>query len=365
MPKWPAPLPACSRRKIISGVCSCVVLWPRLSKAQTLLEFNHAGTCNYVENLRTDNVYSFSSSVEAEQTIKRIADTVALPADFEVRAANVGNAAAAVIQNRRYILYSEDFMLRLTRSLSGDQSQIDWAGVTILAHEIGHHLSGHLLLNSGSRPPMELEADRFSGYVVARLGGTFEQATDILRRLAPEQGSETHPPRSARIEAVATGWRVASPLPDVGADIDVPFSLFGNWTATVRERGTEATRVLTVMNNGHGGIVTRIYIRYVYPEIGFQNIYQSNNTEIRKDGEHWKLAIDGTEFVCRPGGWFQTARARELQDSYRSIIDGTRCAYNMDFYRLEFDGRHLRGFWYDKVGVKENGQLPIVFSRAE
>ena len=55
--------------------------------------------------------------------------------NFEVRAANVGNAAAAIRGNRRLLLYNPSFMQDI-RGATGNP----WADIAVMAHEVGHHL---------------------------------------------------------------------------------------------------------------------------------------------------------------------------------------------------------------------------------
>jgi hypothetical protein len=87
-------------------------------------------------------------------------------------------------------------------------SGTNWGSVSILAHEIGHHLSGHTLEEGGSRPPTELEADVFSGFVLGRLGADLDEACAAMKTM-PDVGSATHPPSSARVVAITKGWKNA------------------------------------------------------------------------------------------------------------------------------------------------------------
>ncbi len=85
----------------------------------------------------------------------------------------------------------------------------------------------------GSRPPTELEADKFAGFVVGKLGGDLQEAQWLFRQL-PAAGSDTHPPRSARLEAVAVGWREATGGQTVDARVStnsepVRNSVAGDW----------------------------------------------------------------------------------------------------------------------------------------
>lgn len=134
--------------------------------------------------------------------MRSIASTVGLIPRFKVFAANVPNTAALIDGEQRLIVYSESW---IQNTLENDR----WKAVTLMAHEIAHHLNGHTLEASGSRPSIELEADRFAGFSVGRLGGTLPQAQSLYMLLS-ESGGSTHPPRSARLEAVAVGWKDAS-----------------------------------------------------------------------------------------------------------------------------------------------------------
>lgn len=106
--------------------------------------------------------------------------------------------------DKRLILYSNTFISRLDEIGAGD-----WSALSVLAHEIGHHLQGHTIQAGGSNHRIELEADQFSGFVVRRLGGSLSEAQAVMSTIASPGGSATHPPKSARLEAIATGWRLA------------------------------------------------------------------------------------------------------------------------------------------------------------
>lgn len=170
------------------------------AEAQERLLFTHS--CNYDGEISPlEDLYGFASDTEAEDAMRRIMRYTGLPANFTIKAANVPNAAAVLYQDQRFILYNQYFMLRIK-----DQTKTDWSALSILAHEIGHHLSGHTLDSHGSRPDKELEADRFSGYVLYKMGATLEEARIAMETLAAESGTATHPPRSARLAAVTNGW---------------------------------------------------------------------------------------------------------------------------------------------------------------
>jgi uncharacterized protein (TIGR02145 family) len=83
----------------------------------------------------------------------------------------------------------------------------DWPTLTILAHELGHHMNNHLTnpLPDATRRGMELEADETAGFLLYLMGGGLEQGKLAFRE-ASETGSYTHPPRAQRHEALARGY---------------------------------------------------------------------------------------------------------------------------------------------------------------
>jgi hypothetical protein len=128
--------------------------------------------CSYYGEALNDSVSFFpKGKSEAESMIDEIIDVVGLKPHFETRSANLPNAAAVIHGNKRYILYNPQFISSLNKSAG-----TKWASVSILAHEIGHHLNGHALEEGGSRPEIELEADEFSGFVMKRLAATLAEA---------------------------------------------------------------------------------------------------------------------------------------------------------------------------------------------
>lgn len=186
---------------------SILVLFPAAAGAQ-VSTFQAGKSCTYVGQ-SSGTIYGFSSDREARAAVTRIMDYTGLPPNFEIYAATVPNAMALIDSGqqgrRRVILYNQRFIDRLNAAASSD-----WAALSVLAHEIGHHLAGHTLESGGSRPPQELEADRFSGFVLAKMGATLDQAQLAMNRVGSEEGSDTHPPKSARLTAIYNGWKSAN-----------------------------------------------------------------------------------------------------------------------------------------------------------
>ncbi|SHJ27431.1 hypothetical protein SAMN02745146_2713 [Hymenobacter daecheongensis DSM 21074] len=135
--------------------------------------------------------------------LREITDVVGLKPRFELRATTaVQNAAAVVYDGHRYLLYNPRFVAAVNRA-----GRTDWAGISILAHEMGHHLNGHTLLAGGSKPADELEADEFSGFVLRKMGASLAEAQAAMALVSDEAASPTHPGRFNRLTAISQGWQ--------------------------------------------------------------------------------------------------------------------------------------------------------------
>ncbi|MBT2558245.1 membrane-binding protein [Hymenobacter sp. ISL-91] len=147
-----------------------------------------------------------SSSNGQRDVLREITDVVGLKPRFQLRATSeVQNAAAVVYGGQRYLLYNPQFVSAVNRA-----GRTDWAGISILAHEMGHHLNGHTLRAGGSNPTDELEADEFSGFVLRKMGASLAQAQAGMAIVSDEQASPTHPGRRTRLTAISQGWQRAS-----------------------------------------------------------------------------------------------------------------------------------------------------------
>ncbi len=153
--------------------------------------------------------FSFASPRTADPVsniVEEIIETIGLKANFKMRPAQVPNAIAITYKGERFVLYNPVFLQALTEA-TGNK----WAAVSVLAHEIGHHLNGHTLDGFGSQPGKELEADEFSGFVLRRMGASLEQAQAAMKLAGNRKPSSTHPPQSERLYAIAKGWNNADP----------------------------------------------------------------------------------------------------------------------------------------------------------
>lgn len=170
-----------------------------------VLEVDHY--CGFKREQSTRKRFTtFEADQDAMRVIKRITRYVGMMNPrFDVKGADISTGAAAVIRNnKRYILYNPYFITKVVESTGSS-----WAEVSVLAHEIGHHVNWHTLIKDGSRPNKELEADHFAGYILQRMGASIDDAVTAMESLTDEQASDTHPARFSRVAAIASGWREA------------------------------------------------------------------------------------------------------------------------------------------------------------
>jgi hypothetical protein len=96
--------------------------------------------CSYYGEEVNTEIKTITTVNETENIIKNILSIVGLKPNFEIRAANIPDAAAVIFNNKRYVLYNPEFVSRIDKSAGSN-----WRSISILAHEKGHHLNGHTL----------------------------------------------------------------------------------------------------------------------------------------------------------------------------------------------------------------------------
>ncbi|RYY87186.1 MAG: membrane-binding protein [Chitinophagaceae bacterium] len=257
-----------------------------------------------------------TASSQAPRYVQEIMSTMGLKPNFEVRAARIDNAAAVVYGGQRYILYNPTFIDNLVQR-TGNK----WAAVSVLAHEIGHHLDGHTVASAGSQPQLELEADEFSGYVLRKMGASLSDAQAAMKTIATEKGSATHPGRSARLASIAAGWSRANGSPANNVAVNEPQEPVRSYPArsyptTVSTRSTSPLssqdilgrlsfnadprtpyyvttnyNVVKVVNNRIyvvgklGRLNNRSYPYVLYDESNTKLLVHANGTVVNRDGK--------------------------------------------------------------------------------
>ncbi len=152
--------------------------------------------------------FSFRSKEVAEKAVDEIVRRSGLKRNFYVmECPNTDNCFAAIQGQTRLIVYDGSFMKK-----ANDLSKSDWGALSILAHEIGHHLQGHTIIEGGSDPVKELEADEFSGFVMYQMGASLKEAQAAISKLTSDYDGGSHPARPKRLAAVKKGFDNAQEL---------------------------------------------------------------------------------------------------------------------------------------------------------
>ena len=167
---------------------------------------------NYAQDSLSTEAYEFEPDKVAKEAVSKIVQYTGLTPNFIIVSDNdISTAIAYLKNNKRYIAYNPKFIEKLN-----DKTQTNWAAVSVLAHEIGHHFSGHTLLKN-SYPGDELIADKFSGFILFQMGAKLDEAKAALGAIGHELDTTKHPPKNARLEAIQEGWSEAELLQDVNA----------------------------------------------------------------------------------------------------------------------------------------------------
>lgn len=147
----------------------------------------------------------FQSVYEAKEIVNNMLDTINWKENFNLREQNgIQNAYATIIRGSRWIVYDNNFLEDID-----EYAKTKWASLSIMAHEMGHHYYNHVVSGQGSTIPSEIEADAFSGYMIAKMGGTLEQALAAMRAIGSDRASNTHPAKADRLSAITRGWNAA------------------------------------------------------------------------------------------------------------------------------------------------------------
>jgi hypothetical protein len=135
-----------------------------------------------------------------------------------IQCTSIDNCQATLDNGRPYILYNPKFLnsvsrLNFTTDNLPEMQQQDWASLTILAHELGHHTNNHLSnpLPDATVLDMELEADKTAGFIIYLMKGSLNNA-QLAYKTLPEKSTYDHPGRDKRMLAVETGWKRAEKL---------------------------------------------------------------------------------------------------------------------------------------------------------
>ncbi|MBB4398793.1 hypothetical protein [Bradyrhizobium sp. ERR14] len=205
---------ACRRAGVTTGACS-----PKPQQQPKIKSVRICQNAFHAEKSLSDGVEAtLSPAIDSEIFVEMIG-LPNIPKINELkltiyRSIGYNNAVACFSDEARTIVYDPLWAQTATAE-----------AYLILAHEAGHHFCEHTLGTLRTSPrEAELEADRFSGAAIKRFetyhGKAFlDDALKAVARLYHEPGSQSHPPRVARVKAVMLGYNSGSPCGDLAPGI--------------------------------------------------------------------------------------------------------------------------------------------------
>jgi tetratricopeptide (TPR) repeat protein len=167
-------------------------------------------------SVQLEMVNSFATNKDAQLAVDKIINVLGISQRFAIYQCNgIDNCTAVTIRGVRYIFFDSYFMKDISNNTNSS-----WTNLSILAHEIGHHINGHTVdflaymtgqikpINLAEERQQEIEADEFSGYVMFKLGATLDQAQQAISFLSFD-GDDTyssHPNKAKRLAAIKKGY---------------------------------------------------------------------------------------------------------------------------------------------------------------
>ena len=254
---------------------------------------------------------SFITDKEAENALGRILSVIGGSKNFTLQSCDeINNALAITYNGNRYILYDKKFMQLIAKYSN------NWSSMFILAHEVGHHINGHTrdaalteLLNETSLEKQrleELEADKFAGFVLAKLGANLKQSLSAINLISPngDDRYSTHPNKEKRIEAVRVGYKNGKPIVVSKSNVNKSPISISQWQK----------------NNNNSDNPFEVFIPEAYT-IGSKKPSTSNNLSlppkltIKKNGKKLKMIISNLNIPVE-GKWGDIYYGRYSKPNY-------------------------------------------------
>ena len=314
----------CRRVVAFLAVSVFVLVLTAESSAQTHFVTNAA--CTYYNHEIKEALYLFNPDRKMRALIKEMASAADRPRNFSLFGANVSKVVAARNSQERYLLYDQFTFSMLDKSTVSER----WAALAMLAHQMGHHLSNHpLSSNETERPESELEADRFSGFVLRKMGASLEDAQTALRVESETPISVLYPSKQLRLKAVGIGWREQrgnqTTFPFVSEDEFPQFP----WPPPVASASTEISSQILVADSGGWRLVDIAdRLQDAFDEAGY----------VEK------------RFFAVPKGFAMVSRLEQISPDGRPKPDSARWSVKVQPHKVFSLGSYLRALLTSNPG---------------
>ena len=168
---------------------------------QEYLDINTKHRCIFHGNEMDEELYSFDSEIDVmDKLVERILQYGGdLKQNFVIRQTNVTNVAAIVDGDKRYLLWSQDFI---------DKANYLEAFASV-AHEVGHLINEHTFKTEYAKKE-SAEADIFMGFILAKAQKNKYSKQDIITYFKRKSTSSCHRHSSSdRIDNILKGFKQA------------------------------------------------------------------------------------------------------------------------------------------------------------
>lgn len=145
-----------------------------------------------------------SPDINAYKTVVDVIRETGLAQNFIIIPGDVKDVIAYIENNERVLSYNPNFMKKV-------QNDSNWVGISVLARQIGHHLGNHKIKDGKPSIEEELDADRYAGFVLQKMGASMQDAIHALEEGLKEK-NDFQANKNKRIAALVEGFNKAKSL---------------------------------------------------------------------------------------------------------------------------------------------------------
>jgi hypothetical protein len=327
------------------------------------------------------NDLGFSNDKEAIEVFDKICEAAAIKNNFKLVECNGINGCKSNVKNGvAYILYDNNFLksIKSNNALGFTEKKIntknakneEWTSITILAHELGHHVQQHFgedVQKFLGNYEIELQADEYAGNILCILGASLQEGKQAYySSVIPEEKTIDHPDKASRIKRFEEGYKKRSGLLNkTRTVINSPSELIlGSW---MEEKGV----ISTFYKNGLLQITNKGNIDEFYWEIDNEilKLKKSNNQNTQLADEYIIKAVnpytltitsknkpDGSMTLQRTSSSASATANNYLSENWNSTI-------YVD--AMSWTTRKIGGIWDVNVPVVNKNDFPIDFVRVK
>lgn len=273
---------------------------------------------NLEEDLNRESVLvgfdtDMSDDIAAYKTVVNVIRETGLSQNFVILPGDVSNVKAYMDNNERILEYNPDFMEHL-------QGDTNWHGISVLARQIGHHLSNAKLEGGAPSIEEEIEADKYAGFVLYKMGATLDEALKAMEFVISEDSLGKGISKNSRLVSLTKGWNNANILmsdtvliADVDSSLSVDEIVVSNVdTSSINDKPVYLYRVFLAIEKTMyfvdeqdqvftevNGEIKNIGLKKDSNKPGFDWIFVKDGDSygVDKKGKLWAFSTDGNFHV--------------------------------------------------------------------